>query len=122
MLSGGALSGCSTVDSLITTGDKILTPSPMTTAYMAIGTGLTLNMFEKTPIDMAVSALRDEDCSVLNIEKGKAYCKDPTAKSIYFQAPVYCYRRLGDVECLAVPDNNATRAPLGQSIYLGQGY
>jgi len=56
----------------------------------------------KTPIDHAVGAANDQDCSLLNIEKEEPYCQE-LARHDGSADVLYCYPTLGRPECYENP-------------------
>ena len=54
----------------------------------------------RTPVDAAVSLVTGKDCSVVRLDQGKTYCR-PTEPPP--DAPPYCTRSLGVVDCWKDP-------------------
>ena len=48
-------------------------------------------------VDKKISGLFGESCSITNLSAGEDFC--PSPKAAYVQAPVYCYKTLGGVNC-----------------------
>ncbi len=68
-------------------------------ADVAVGVvGVEAN--QRSPGDMVVSLLSGLDCSVVHLDKREAYCRprEPVP-----EAPKFCTRSLGVVDCWAVP-------------------
>ena len=85
------LGGCSLVDgpaSMATTG---------VSAVLLINTGKTLT-------DHALSYAMDEDCSMVNYEKTRHYCREWPEVTVRAEPGLYCYKTLAQVECHARPE------------------
>lgn len=67
--------------------------------FMGITAG-AIPIFHRTPFDMAASAITGKDCSVVNLDKGERYCRDPEPPP---EPPVFCTRSLGTADCWAEP-------------------
>jgi hypothetical protein len=52
-------------------------------------------------VDEAVSKLAQSDCELVRVFHGESVCHEPTETA---QPEVYCYRRLGAVDCYAARD------------------
>ncbi|MCF8468610.1 MAG: hypothetical protein K9G33_14515 [Sneathiella sp.] len=48
-------------------------------------------------VDKNISGLFGDSCSIANLSGGEDFC--PSSKTTYVQAPVYCYKTLGSVNC-----------------------
>ncbi|HEV7369560.1 hypothetical protein [Arenibaculum sp.] len=59
---------------------------------------------DKTVTDHAVSLATGEDCSIVAYERDRTYCRPHPPALEVTSEPLYCYRTLADVECLATPD------------------
>jgi hypothetical protein len=57
-------------------------------------------VFGRSLPDMVVSAVKNQDCSVVRLEQGKTYCRLPDPPP---EAPPVCTRSLGVVDCWANP-------------------
>jgi hypothetical protein len=53
-------------------------------------------------IDEKISQMTDQDCTTVNLMLGDSYCKDNKVRIT--QAPLYCYRTLGGVDCYGDKD------------------
>ena len=51
-----------------------------------------------------IHAFTGKDCVPLNALAGKPVCPEENTAEVSDQAPVYCYRTLGQVDCHAEPD------------------
>jgi len=69
-------------------------------AMAALGV-LTIPPFGRSPPDMIVSAIRNQDCSIVRVEQGKSYCRvaDPPP-----EPPQLCTRSLATVDCWVNPE------------------
>ncbi len=69
----------------------------------AIGVGVTAGSVAaigRSPVDAVYSLVTGKDCSVVRLDEGKSYCR-PVAPPP--DAPPYCTRSLGTVNCWADP-------------------
>jgi len=82
-----ALSGCSG-SSLAVMGADAMT-------QVASGRSISGNV---------IHAFTGKDCVPMNIFAGKPMCPEETAAAAKEEAPVYCYRTLGQVDCYTEPD------------------
>ena len=57
-------------------------------------------IFHRTPLDMAVSAIANRDCSIVYLDQGERYCRPPEQPP---EPPVFCTRSLGVADCWADP-------------------
>jgi hypothetical protein len=48
-------------------------------------------------VDRTISTIARADCEVMRAVHGGSFCQDPDLNQV--QAPVYCYRRLGGIDC-----------------------
>lgn len=55
-------------------------------------------VFGRTLPDLLVSGLSGRDCSLVHIEQGHAYCREPEPPPA---PPPFCTRSLGSVDCWA---------------------
>lgn len=103
-------------------------PGPLA-ALTAGGSFLTVPVFGRSLPDMVVSAIRDQDCSIVRLEQGKSYCRptDPPP-----EVPRLCTRSLASVDCwvnpqeltgavLSVADGPSTLTP-AQEAYRTRGW
>jgi hypothetical protein len=84
------------------------------TASMALFgvSGGALMMTKKTLTDHAVSAVLQEDCSVIKMEQDGYYCR-PKVEPVAIEEPtLYCYQTLADVDCYAKPDPHQNKDTL----------
>ena len=84
----GLLAGCAAVTPLV--GAEIV-------GAVAVGSVTTI---QRTPIDAVYSAVTGKDCSAVRLDQGKTYCR-PTEPPP--DAPPYCTRSLGVVDCWVAP-------------------
>jgi hypothetical protein len=70
----------------------------------AIANGMSLMLVQRAIPDIAVSALRGQDCSIARLDAGDTYCK---AERIPDPQP-FCTRTLGRVDCSPPPIPGAT--------------
>jgi len=54
----------------------------------------------RTPVDAAYSLVTGKDCSLVHLDQGKSYCRRTEPKP---DAPPYCTRSLGVVDCWLDP-------------------
>ena len=87
----GLLGGCSLME------------GPVGTATAGVSTVLLINT-GKTLTDHAASYAMDEDCSMVNYEKTRHYCRDWPEVTVPTEPELYCYRTLAQVECHARPE------------------
>jgi len=77
---------------------------PVTEGIASAGVA-SVAVLGRTPIDAGYSLITGKDCSAVRLEQGKTYCR-PTEPPP--DAPPYCTRSLGVVDCwqhpAAVPD------------------
>lgn len=59
-------------------------------------------------VDQAISTVAQADCELARIARGDDICREPAPMPA--PAPVYCYKRLGGVDCYA------SRDPMDQPI------
>lgn len=78
-------------------------------AGIAIGTNIiSLATIHKTIPDALVSLVTGRDCSLVNVDRGKAYCRPPLPPP---PPPEYCTRTLADVMCWSDPHVIPNQAP-----------
>jgi hypothetical protein len=78
---------------------------------IAAGAAVTVGsvaVIGRTPIDALVSVVSGKDCSAVRLEQGKSYCR-PTEPLP--DAPSYCTRSLGVVDCWRDPSAVVDLAP-----------
>jgi hypothetical protein len=71
-------------------------------------TAVSVAAIQRTPIDAAYSMITGKDCSVVRLDQGKTYCR-PTEPPP--DAPPYCTRSLGQVDCWQTPAALPNRPP-----------
>ncbi len=82
------LAGCETV-------------TPMVGAELAgAATVGSVAAIGRTPVDAAYSLVTGKDCSLVRLDQGKTYCRPTEPKP---EAPPYCTRSLGVVDCWKDP-------------------
>ncbi len=87
LAAAGCLWGC---------GVELATPGAL-----AIGIGAaTLPALGRTVPDVFVSVLRNQDCSLVRVEQGKSYCREPDPPP---EPPMLCTRSLANVDCWSNP-------------------
>ena len=71
-----------------------------TTEGIAAVTVGSVAVIHRTPVDAVVSLVTGKDCSAVRLDEGKTYCrpKEPPPN-----APPYCTRSLGVVDCWKDP-------------------
>jgi hypothetical protein len=85
------LAGCGWSDNLIAT------------ALVGATVG-SIATIQRTPADAVYSLLTGRDCSVVRLDQGKSYCRPMEPKP---EAPAFCTRSLGTVNCWQDPDKLA---------------
>jgi hypothetical protein len=76
-----------------------------------VGVGATVGsvaVIQRTPIDAVYSAVTGKDCSMVRMEQGKSYCRPVEPPP---DAPPYCTRSLGVVDCWRDPASLPDRPP-----------
>jgi hypothetical protein len=63
-------------------------------------------IFQRSPLDMLVSAATARDCSVVNLDKGQQYC---LPREMAPEPPEFCTRSLGVPDCWKDPENLPSR-------------
>lgn len=79
-------------------GSELITPA---TALMA--TGAVIIAEDKTPTDLLASAVTGLDCDTIRKSRDKGPLCRPEQEEV-IEAPVYCYRTLGTINCFDRPD------------------
>jgi len=88
LLSFLPLAGCGWSDNLV--------------AVAAMGANVgAVAAIQRTPTDAVYSWWTGRDCSVVRLDQGKSYCRAVEPKP---EAPVFCTRGLGSVNCWQNPD------------------
>lgn len=83
-----ALAGCKMVEPLMAPIQPVAMPATVV-SYSVLG---------KSPVDYAMSQIRNQDCDVRNPKKYDGmYCVNPYVPPS--DPTTYCYRTLGDTEC-----------------------
>jgi hypothetical protein len=67
---------------------------------------------QRTPLDAVWSLVRGKDCSLVRVDQGKSYCRRPEPPP---EAPPYCTRSLGVVDCWADPTGEPAQVADGPS-------
>lgn len=68
--------------------------------WVAAGTGASLAVMQRTPVDAVVSLVTGKDCSIARSDRGQTYCREDPAP----QPQPYCTRSLGTPDCWTRPD------------------
>ncbi len=79
-------------------GLDLSTPAALATGAAAV----TVPIFGRALPDVAVSLIRNQDCSIVRIEQGKSYCRAPDPPPDP-PTQVVCTRSLGDIDCFSNP-------------------
>jgi hypothetical protein len=87
LLVGMAASGCS--------GESLAIMGADAVSHVASGRSIAGNV---------IHAFTGKDCVPMNVLAGKPMCPEETTVAAKDEAPVYCYRTLGQVDCHAEPD------------------
>jgi hypothetical protein len=66
----------------------------------AVVSAVSIPLFHRTPIDMAVSAASGRDCSVVHLDRLEQYCRPKEQPP---EQPVFCTRSLGVADCWENP-------------------
>ena len=82
-----------------------VSPDQWVPAGALIGVG-SVAAIGRTPVDAAVSLVSGKDCSVVRVEQGKSYCREPEPPP---DPPPFCTRSLARVDCW----RSAEAAPSG---------
>jgi hypothetical protein len=71
-------------------------------ATIGIGTVVaSVATIHRTPVDALYSLVTGRDCSVVRLDQDKTYCRPIEPEP---EAPAYCTRSLGSVNCWKDPD------------------
>jgi hypothetical protein len=76
-----------------------------------VGVGATVGsiaVIQRSPVDAVYSAVTGKDCSIVRMEQGKSYCRPVEPPP---DAPPYCTRSLGVVDCWRDPASLPNRPP-----------
>jgi hypothetical protein len=76
-----------------------------------VGAGVTVGsiaVIQRSPLDAVYSAVTGKDCSIVRMEQGKSYCRPVEPPP---EAPPYCTRSLGVVDCWRDPASLPDRPP-----------
>ncbi|MDW3207137.1 MAG: hypothetical protein R8L07_16480 [Alphaproteobacteria bacterium] len=79
-------------------GSELVTPA---TALLA--TGAVIIAEDKTPTDLIASAVTGMDCDTIRKSRDKGPLCRPEKEEV-IEAPLYCYRTLGTVNCFERPN------------------
>ena len=74
-------------------------PVELTTVVGGVTVG-SVAVLQRTPFDAAWSLVTGRDCSMVRLEQGKSCCRPVEPEP---EAPPYCTRSLGVVDCWADP-------------------
>lgn len=88
------LAGCGSPEQVATVG-----------AGVAVG---SIAVIQRSPLDAVYSAVTGKDCSIVRMEQGKSYCRPVEPPP---EAPPYCTRSLGVVDCWRDPASLPDRPP-----------
>jgi hypothetical protein len=82
-----------------------ITPEQAATVGVGVTVG-SIAVIQRSPLDAVYSAVTGRDCSIVRMEQGKSYCRPIEPPP---EAPPYCTRSLGVVDCwrdpAALPDH-----------------
>ncbi len=84
-------------------GGCSLVEGPASVATTGVSTVLLINT-GKTLADHALSYAIDEDCSMVNYEKTRHYCREWPEVTVRAEPELYCYKTLAQVECHTRPE------------------
>jgi hypothetical protein len=73
---------------------------PPAAASLALADGASVMVFHRGLVDFVVSAIKGEDCSIVHVDRGTDYCREPAPPAA---PPPYCTRTLGVANCWASP-------------------
>ncbi len=74
--------------------------TPESAGAFAAANAASVAVFRRAIPDLVVSGVTGRDCSVVRLEQGKPYCRPPEPPP---DAPEFCTRSLGVVDCWADP-------------------
>jgi hypothetical protein len=74
--------------------------APVAAGAVALAGAGSVLLFQRTPIDMAVSVVTGRDCSVVHLDRREGYCRP---KELAPETPVFCTRSLGVPDCWEEP-------------------
>ena len=80
-------------------------------ALTALNIGV-VPVFGRTLPDLFVSGATGRDCSMVRVEQGRSYCRDPEPPPA---PPPFCTRSLGTVDCWTGPDTQPLPARRGMA-------
>jgi hypothetical protein len=66
----------------------------------AVAGGGSVVLIGRTPVDVLVSAVQGQDCSIVRLDRGESYCAPPEAAP---PPEPFCTRSLGSVDCWESP-------------------
>lgn len=84
---------------LLLLGGCAADPVELTTVVGGVAVG-SVAVLQRTPFDAVWSLITGRDCSTVRVEQGKSWCRPPEPAP---EAPPYCTRSLGVVDCWADP-------------------
>ena len=70
-------------------------PEQWTPGGLLLGIG-SIATIGRTPVDALLSIVSGRDCSVMWLDKGQSYCREPEPPP---GEPAFCTRSLGQVDC-----------------------
>jgi hypothetical protein len=74
-----------------------------------IGTSIaSVATIQRTPLDAVYSLVSGKDCSLVRLDQGKTYCRPVEPPP---EAPPFCTRSLGVVDCWQDPPDMPNRPP-----------
>jgi hypothetical protein len=90
--------------------------NPYQTAGLVALNAISYLETDKGVGDHIMSKMMHKDCAADRIVKDGKMCRDDdTATLVAQQAPVYCYRTLGEITCYSTPDPYKAGAEMVQS-------
>ncbi len=73
---------------------------PTAATSFVVANAASVSVFHRDIVDFVVSAVTDEDCSIVHIDRNQRYCRPPDPPSA---PPLYCTRTIGVPNCWASP-------------------
>ncbi|MGB8275846.1 MAG: hypothetical protein WCF16_11350 [Alphaproteobacteria bacterium] len=90
--------------------------TPAQTALWVGASAISYIETDKGITDHVMSNMMHKDCAANRLFKEGKMCRDDdSATLVAQQAPVYCYRTLGEISCYASPDPYGARSEMVQS-------
>jgi hypothetical protein len=84
-------------------GGCALVEGPGSMATTGVSAALLINT-GKTITDHVLSYAIDEDCSMVNYEKTRHYCREWPEVTVRPEPELYCYKTLAQIECHTRPE------------------